>query len=117
MKRLLSTRFQTMECRPRWACSARAVSLLNNMVDISEHHQAEQALSDPVQLQRAGHFDFLREMVHLVKRSAGYNVICEGHRDRGRCNSSAQLDCDSAQGFWFSKAIPAVKFEQRHLCD
>ena len=46
--------------------------------------------------------DFLREIVHLVKR-LGYNVICEG--------------CDGAQGFWFSKAIPAEEFERRYLCD
>ena len=27
------------------------------------------------------------------------------------------LDCDGAQGFWFSKAIPAEEFERRYLCD
>ena len=50
--------------------------------------------------------DFLREIVHLVKR-LGYNVICEGIETE---------DCDGAQGFWFSKAIPAEEFERRYLC-
>lgn len=60
--------------------------------------------------------DFLREVVHLVKR-LGYNVICEGIETEEQVQLLRSLDCDGAQGFWFSKAIPAEEFERRYLCD
>ena len=60
--------------------------------------------------------DFLREIVHLVKR-LGYNVICEGIETEEQVQLLRSLDCDGAQGFWFSKAIPAEEFERRYLCD
>lgn len=59
--------------------------------------------------------DFLREIVHLVKR-LGYNVICEGIETEEQVQFLRSLDCDGAQGFWFSKAIPAEEFERRYLC-
>ncbi|ATP00936.1 hypothetical protein CG447_14060 [Faecalibacterium duncaniae] len=59
--------------------------------------------------------DFLREIVHLVKR-LGYNVICEGIETEEQVQLLRSLDCDGAQGFWFSKAIPAEEFERRYLC-
>lgn len=58
--------------------------------------------------------DFLREIVHLVKR-LGYNVICEGIETEEQVQLLRSLDCDGAQGFWFSKAIPAEEFERRYL--
>lgn len=60
--------------------------------------------------------DFLREIVHLVKR-LGFNVICEGIETEEQVQLLRSLDCDGAQGFWFSKAIPAEEFERRYLCD
>ena len=60
--------------------------------------------------------DFLREVVHLVKR-LGYNVICEGIETEEQVQLLRSLDCDGAQGFWFSKAISAEEFEWRYLCD
>lgn len=59
--------------------------------------------------------DFLREIVHLVKR-LGFNVICEGIETEEQVQLLRSLDCDGAQGFWFSKAIPAEEFERRYLC-
>lgn len=60
--------------------------------------------------------DFLREIVHLVKR-LGFNVICEGIETEEQVQLLRSLDCDGAQGFWFSKAIPTEEFERRYLCN
>ena len=50
----------------------------------------------------------------------------EEHREKGLAGNLLNkvvdvqllrsLDCDGAQGFWFSKAIPAEEFERRYLC-
>ena len=53
--------------------------------------------------------------MHLAKR-LGYNVICEGIETEEQVQLLRSLDCDGAQGFWFSKAIPAEEFERRYLC-
>ena len=53
--------------------------------------------------------------MHLVKR-LGYKVICEGIETEEQVQLLRSLDCDGAQGFWFSKAIPAEEFERRYLC-
>ena len=58
---------------------------------------------------------FLQQVVNMVK-SLGYQVICEGIETREQVDIMRTAGCDSAQGFWFSKAIPAEEFERRYLC-
>ena len=59
---------------------------------------------------------FLREIVKMVKH-LGYRVVCEGIETEEQVRLLRSLDCDGAQGFWFSKAIPAEEFEQKYLCN
>lgn len=114
VKRLLSS-FQSDGIQTSLDDFGAGGSLLNNMVDIP----VNTIKLDKLFLTRCSSntrgTDFLREIVHLVKR-LGFNVICEGIETEEQVQLLRSLDCDGAQGFWFSKAIPAEEFERRYLC-
>lgn len=57
---------------------------------------------------------FLQQVVNMVK-SLGYQVICEGIETREQVDIMRTVGCDSAQGFWFSKAIPAEEFREKYM--
>ena len=57
---------------------------------------------------------FLQQVVNMVK-SLGYQVICEGIETREQVDIMRAVGCDSAQGFWFSKAIPAEEFREKYM--
>lgn len=48
-------------------------------------------------------------------KSLGYQVICEGIETREQVDIMRTVGCDSAQGFWFSKAIPAEEFREKYM--
>lgn len=115
VKRLLSS-FQSDGMQTSLDDFGAGSSLLNNIVDIPVNTIKLDKLFLTRCSSNARGTDFLREVVHLVKR-LGYNVICEGIETEEQVQLLRSLDCDGAQGFWFSKAIPAEEFEQRYLCD
>jgi diguanylate cyclase (GGDEF)-like protein len=115
VKRLLSS-FQSDGMQTSLDDFGAGGSLLNNMVDIPVNTIKLDKLFLTRCSSNARDTDFLREVVHLVKR-LGYNVICEGIETEEQVQLLRSLDCDGAQGFWFSKAIPAEEFERRYLCD
>lgn len=115
VKRLLSS-FQSDGMQTTLDDFGAGGSLLNNMVDIPVNTIKLDKLFLTRCSSNARGTDFLREIVHLVKR-LGYNVICEGIETEEQVQLLRSLDCDGAQGFWFSKAIPAEEFERRYLCD
>lgn len=115
VKRLLSS-FQSDGMQTSLDDFGAGGSLLNNMVDIPVNTIKLDKLFLTRYSSNARGTDFLREVVHLVKR-LGYNVICEGIETEEQVQLLRSLDCDGAQGFWFSKAIPAEEFEWRYLCD
>lgn len=115
VKRLLSS-FQSDGMQTSLDDFGAGGSLLNNMVDIPVNTIKLDKLFLTRCSSNARGTDFLREIVHLVKR-LGYNVICEGIETEEQVQLLRSLDCDGAQGFWFSKAIPAEEFERRYLCD
>lgn len=115
VKRLLSS-FQSDGMQTSLDDFGAGGSLLNNMVDIPVNTIKLDKLFLTRCSSNARGTDFLREVVHLVKR-LGYNVICEGIETEEQVQLLRSLDCDGAQGFWFSKAIPAEEFERRYLCD
>lgn len=114
VKRLLSS-FQSDGMQTSLDDFGAGGSLLNNMVDIPVNTIKLDKLFLTRCSSNARGTDFLREIVHLVKR-LGYNVICEGIETEEQVQLLRSLDCDGAQGFWFSKAIPAEEFERRYLC-
>lgn len=114
VKRLLSS-FQSDGMQTSLDDFGAGGSLLNNMVDIPVNTIKLDKLFLTRCSSNARGTDFLREVVHLVKR-LGYNVICEGIETEEQVQLLRSLDCDGAQGFWFSKAIPAEEFEWRYLC-
>lgn len=114
VKRLLSS-FQSDGMQTSLDDFGAGGSLLNNMVDIPVNTIKLDKLFLTRCSSNARGTDFLREVVHLVKR-LGYNVICEGIETEEQVQLLRSLDCDGAQGFWFSKAIPAEEFERRYLC-
>ena len=57
---------------------------------------------------------FLQQVVNMVK-GLGYQVICEGIETREQVDIMRSVGCDSAQGFWFSKAIPAKEFREKYM--
>ena len=115
VKRLLSS-FQSDGMQTSLDDFGAGSSLLNNMVDIPVNTiKLDKRFLTRCSSNARG-TDFLREIVHLVKR-LGYNVICEGIETEEQVQLLRSLDCDGAQGFWFSKAIPAEEFERRYLCD
>lgn len=114
VKRLLSS-FQSDGMQTTLDDFGAGGSLLNNMVDIPVNTIKLDKLFLTRCSSNARGTDFLREIVHLVKR-LGYNVICEGIETEEQVQLLRSLDCDGAQGFWFSKAIPAEEFERRYLC-
>lgn len=114
VKRLLSS-FQSDGMQTSLDDFGAGSSLLNNMVDIPVNTIKLDKLFLTRCSSNARGTDFLREVVHLVKR-LGYNVICEGIETEEQVQLLRSLDCDGAQGFWFSKAIPAEEFERRYLC-
>lgn len=114
VKRLLSS-FQSDGMQTSLDDFGAGGSLLNNMVDIPVNTIKLDKLFLTRCSSNARGTDFLRELVHLVKR-LGYNVICEGIETEEQVQLLRSLDCDGAQGFWFSKAIPAEEFERRYLC-
>ena len=91
-------------------------SLLNNMVDIPVNTIKLDKLFLTRCSSNARGTDFLREIVHLVKR-LGYNVICEGIETKDQVDLMRSLGCDAAQGFWFSKAISTEAFEEKYMTD
>ena len=113
VKRLLSS-FQSDGMQTSLDDFGAGGSLLNNMVDIPVNTIKLDKLFLTRCSSNARGTDFLREIVHLVKR-LGYNVICEGIETEEQVQLLRSLDCDGAQGFWFSKAIPAEEFERRYL--
>lgn len=115
VKRLLSS-FQRDGMQTSLDDFGAGSSLLNNIVDIPVNTIKLDKLFLTRCSSNARGTDFLREVVHLVKR-LGYNVICEGIETEEQVQLLRSLDCDGAQGFWFSKAIPAEEFERRYLCD
>lgn len=115
VKRLLSS-FQSDGMQTSLDDFGAGSSLLNNIVDIPVNTIKLDKLFLTRCSSNARGTDFLREIVHLVKR-LGYNVICEGIETEEQVQLLRSLDCDGAQGFWFSKAIPAEEFERRYLCD
>ena len=115
VKRLLSS-FQSDGMQTSLDDFGAGGSLLNNIVDIPVNTIKLDKLFLTRCSSNARGTDFLREIVHLVKR-LGYNVICEGIETEEQVQLLRSLDCDGAQGFWFSKAIPAEEFERRYLCD
>ena len=115
VKRLLSS-FQSDGMQTSLDDFGAGSSLLNNIVDIPVNTIKLDKLFLTRCRSNARGTDFLREVVHLVKR-LGYNVICEGIETEEQVQLLRSLDCDGAQGFWFSKAIPAEEFERRYLCD
>ena len=115
VKRLLSS-FQSDGMQTSLDDFGAGGSLLNNMVDIPVNTIKLDKLFLTRCSSNARGTDFLREIVHLVKR-LGFNVICEGIETEEQVQLLRSLDCDGAQGFWFSKAIPAEEFERRYLCD
>ena len=115
VKRLLSS-FQSDGMQTSLDDFGAGSSLLNNIVDIPVNTIKLDKLFLTRCSSNARGTDFLREVVHLVKR-LGYNVICEGIETEEQVQLLRSLDCDGAQGFWFSKAIPAEEFERRYLCD
>lgn len=114
VKRLLSS-FQSDGMQTSLDDFGAGGSLLNNMVDIPVNTIKLDKLFLTRCSSNARGTDFLREIVHLVKR-LGFNVICEGIETEEQVQLLRSLDCDGAQGFWFSKAIPAEEFERRYLC-
>ena len=114
VKRLLSS-FQSDGMQTSLDDFGAGSSLLNNIVDIPVNTIKLDKLFLTRCSSNARGTDFLREVVHLVKR-LGYNVICEGIETEEQVQLLRSLDCDGAQGFWFSKAIPAEEFERRYLC-
>lgn len=114
VKRLLSS-FQSDGMQTSLDDFGSGSSLLNNIVDIPVNTIKLDKLFLTRCSSNARGTDFLREVVHLVKR-LGYNVICEGIETEEQVQLLRSLDCDGAQGFWFSKAIPAEEFERRYLC-
>ena len=114
VKRLLSS-FQSDGMQTSLDDFGAGSSLLNNMVDIPVNTIKLDKLFLTRCSSNARGTDFLREIVHLAKR-LGYNVICEGIETEEQVQLLRSLDCDGAQGFWFSKAIPAEEFERRYLC-
>ena len=114
VKRLLSS-FQSDGMQTSLDDFGAGGSLLNNIVDIPVNTIKLDKLFLTRCSSNARGTDFLREVVHLVKR-LGYNVICEGIETEEQVQLLRSLDCDGAQGFWFSKAIPAEEFERRYLC-
>lgn len=115
VKRLLSS-FQSDGMQTSLDDFGAGSSLLNNIVDIPVNTIKLDKLFLTRCSSNARGTDFLREIVHLVKR-LGFNVICEGIETEEQVQLLRSLDCDGAQGFWFSKAIPAEEFERRYLCD
>ena len=114
VKRLLSS-FQSDGMQTSLDDFGAGSFLLNNIVDIPVNTIKLDKLFLTRCSSNARGTDFLREVVHLVKR-LGYNVICEGIETEEQVQLLRSLDCDGAQGFWFSKAIPAEEFERRYLC-
>lgn len=114
VKRLLSS-FQSDGMQTSLDDFGAGSSLLNNIVDIPVNTiKLDKRFLTRCSSNARG-TDFLREVVHLVKR-LGFNVICEGIETEEQVQLLRSLDCDGAQGFWFSKAIPAEEFERRYLC-
>ena len=113
VKRLLSS-FQSDGMQTSLDDFGAGGSLLNNMVDIPVNTIKLDKLFLTRCSSNARGTDFLREVVHLVKR-LGYNVICEGIETEEQVQLLRSLDCDGAQAL-VSKAIPAEEFERRYLC-
>lgn len=113
VKRLLSS-FQSDGMQTSLDDFGAGGSLLNNMVDIPVNTIKLDKLFLTRCSSNARGTDFLREVVHLVKR-LGYNVICEGIETEEQVQLLRSLDCDGAQGFWFSKAIPAEEFREKYM--
>ena len=91
-------------------------SLLNSVVDIPINTvKLDRSFLTRCTTNQRGLY-FLQEIVNMVK-GLGYQVICEGIETEEQVQILRSLDCDGAQGFWFSKAIPAEEFERRYLCD
>ena len=90
-------------------------SLLNSVVDIPINTvKLDRSFLTRCTTNQRGLY-FLQEIVNMVK-GLGYQVICEGIETKDQVDLMRSLGCDAAQGFWFSKAIPAEEFERRYLC-
>lgn len=113
VKRLLSS-FQNNGMQTSLDDFGAGYSLLNSVVDIPVNTIKLDRLFLTRCISNARGINFLRQIVQMVKR-LGYNVICEGIETEEQVELLRSLDCDGAQGFWFSKAIPADEFEQRYL--
>jgi EAL domain-containing protein (putative c-di-GMP-specific phosphodiesterase class I) len=42
----------------------------------------------------------------------GLSVVAEGIEDKATWDLLARLGCDTAQGYWISRPLPAPKFEE-----
>jgi EAL domain-containing protein (putative c-di-GMP-specific phosphodiesterase class I) len=54
----------------------------------------------------------LREAIVVVAHKLGLKVIAEGVETQQQLRLLAQMDCDYAQGFLFSRAVSAQDFEK-----
>ena len=115
VKRLLSS-FQSGGMQTSLDDFGAGYSVLNSVMDIPVNTIKLDRLFLTRCISNPRGTSFLREIVQMVKR-LGYNVICEGIETEEQVELLRSLDCDGAQGFWFSKAIPAEEFERRYLCD
>ena len=115
VKRLL-TSFQNNGMQTSLDDFGAGYSVLNSVVDIPVNTIKLDRLFLTRCISNSRGTSLLREIVQMVKR-LGYQVICEGIETEEQVDLLRSLDCDGAQGFWFSKAIPAEEFEQRYLCN
>ena len=115
VKRLLAS-FQSRGMQTSLDDFGAGYSVLNSVVDIPVNTiKLDRLFLTRCSSNERG-TEFLRQIVQVVK-SLGYRVICEGIETEEQVELLRSLDCDGAQGFWFSKAIPAEEFEKKYLCD
>ena len=115
VKRLLSS-FQSDGMKTSLDDFGAGYSVLNSVVDLPVNTIKLDRLFLTRCISNERGVSFLREIVQMVKR-LGYQVICEGIETEEQAELLRSLDCDGAQGFWFSRAIPAEEFERRYLCN
>ena len=55
------------------------------------------------------------ELIINIAKSIGVKTVAEGVEDIEQVNKLKELGCDIVQGYYFSKPIPTIEFEEKYL--